>query len=371
MKLTHLIAPPGLFRIILAYLVFINHTFPLHVGSVSVYLFFMLSGYWVYAMWFKEYAITNQPYWNFLTGRFWRVYPIYYTALGLSFLATRFVGAHDFDFRPTGALVAFHYYFSHVFIYGYSALPRLAQIMPPVWSLDIEMQFYVAAPLLILVWNRYGAWSVPRLLVYAVGIVGLAIYVDLIWHKVGFSGYMPNYLLFFLVGVQTAHSGWRPSERLAIGGCLLAASLMVGSMIVPATRSLLVEGKFAGPLTPYFQLASIVMAVLVAPYAMATVRKQPESAWFRRLDRDLGNMTYEVYLFHETALLIGWHYISGTRLQQIPWLFLVAVAVMPMAWVFYQLIDLPMERRRKAFLRSRQLAAAAPPTFPRSEPVAP
>jgi len=30
-----------------------------------------------------------------------------------------------------------------------------------------------------------------------------------------------------------------------------------------------------------------------------------------------------------------------------------------------------MERRRKAFLRSRQLAAAAPPAFPRSEPVAP
>jgi peptidoglycan/LPS O-acetylase OafA/YrhL len=351
MKLSQLIAYPGMFRLMLAYLVFINHTYPLHVGSVSVYLFFMLSGYWVYTMWFKEYATTDRPYWNFIFGRFWRVYPIYYTAIGLSFVVNHFLHGHDFDYQPTGPLVALHYYLSHIFIYGYSPLPRAAQIMPPVWSLDIEMQFYLVAPLLILVWTRSGAWSMPRLLIYAIGIIGLAIYVTLVCLKIEQSGYLPMYLLFFLVGVQTAHGGWRPRPALAVGGCALALGLMLLSIAIPTTRSLLVEGKYAGWLTPYFQLAHIGFAVLMAPYAMATVRKIPaKTSIFRWLDRDFGNLTYEVYLFHESLLLVAWHYVSGLpRLQQVPGLLLVAVGI------------LPIDRRRKAYLKSQQRLAGAPP----------
>jgi peptidoglycan/LPS O-acetylase OafA/YrhL len=126
---------------------------------------------------------------------------------------------------------------------------------------------------------------------------------------------------------------------------------------------LLVEGKYAGWLTPYFQLAHIGFAVLMAPYAMATVRKIPaKTSIFRWLDRDFGNLTYEVYLFHESLLLVAWHYVSGLpRLQQVPGLLLVAVGILPVSYVFYRLIAMPIDRRRKAYLKSQQRLAGAPP----------
>ena len=86
MRLNTLIAPPGLFRIALAYIVFVNHSLPIHLGSMAVYLFFMLSGYWVFHMWGREYAPTEAPYRNFIVSRFWRLMPVYYVALAAFFL---------------------------------------------------------------------------------------------------------------------------------------------------------------------------------------------------------------------------------------------------------------------------------------------
>src|ERR1700723_1000256 len=86
MRLDRLIAPPGLFRIALAYIVFVNHSVPIHLGSMAVYLFFMLSGYWVFQMWGREYAPTEAPYRNFIVSRFWRLMPVYYVALALFLL---------------------------------------------------------------------------------------------------------------------------------------------------------------------------------------------------------------------------------------------------------------------------------------------
>ena len=78
--------PPGAFRMALAVVVILCHISALAIGSACVYLFFMLSGYWIWRMWFKEYQPLEKPWRVFVTSRIWRLMPCYYAVLVLLLL---------------------------------------------------------------------------------------------------------------------------------------------------------------------------------------------------------------------------------------------------------------------------------------------
>jgi len=73
--------PPGAFRLALAYAVFVSHTLPLKLGLAAVFLFFALSGFWIFQMWTERYAFTQAPYRTFIVSRFWRLIPGFYLQL--------------------------------------------------------------------------------------------------------------------------------------------------------------------------------------------------------------------------------------------------------------------------------------------------
>jgi len=49
------IAPPGLFRFLLALAVVVSHLSKLDIGRMAVLLFFFLSGYWVSKIWITKF----------------------------------------------------------------------------------------------------------------------------------------------------------------------------------------------------------------------------------------------------------------------------------------------------------------------------
>ena len=55
-----------------------------------------------------------------------------------------------------------HQVLSHLFFLGYSQLPE-PRLLYPAWSLDIEMRFYIVAPLLVFFMNRHGALALALL----------------------------------------------------------------------------------------------------------------------------------------------------------------------------------------------------------------
>jgi peptidoglycan/LPS O-acetylase OafA/YrhL len=358
MRLNSLIVPPGLFRIALAYIVFVNHSLPIHLGSMAVYLFFMLSGYWVFHMWGREYAPTEVPYRNFLVSRFWRLMPIYYVALALFLLIDFLFPSGRIGFQPVGAWSTLHFYASQLLILGYAPLPYAAKTMPPVWSLDIELQFYLVAPLLIPLLSRYRAGSAPRLALWLVALAGFAAFIVFFGNIHAQSAFLPMYLVFFLIGIHSARYGWKPNPSLAVGGLAAALLLIAACILLPATRPLLIEGSFSGWLSGFNPDANIVFALLVAPYAMSTVLRSPEKGSRRaRLDRDLSNVTYEIYLLHPAALLIVAHFVGQlSKYRQLPVIALAWVGLFPVAWLIYRYIDQPIDRRRSAYIRSRRRA---------------
>jgi peptidoglycan/LPS O-acetylase OafA/YrhL len=356
MRLNALIAPPGLFRIALAYIVFVNHSLPIHLGSLAVYLFFMLSGYWVFHMWGREYAPTEAPYRNFIVSRFWRLMPVYYVALALFLLIDFVFPSGRIGFQPDGLWSTFHFYLSQLLILGYAPLPYAAKTMPPVWSLDIELQFYLAAPLVIWLLSNCRAGSLPRLALWFVALAGFAAFVVFFGNIHAQSAFLPMYLVFFLIGSCSARYSWKPNPSLAVGGLAAALLLIAACIVLPATRPLLIEGSFSGWLSGFNPDANIVLALLVAPYAMSTVSRSPrKGSRLARLDRDLSNVTYEIYLLHPAALLIVAHFVGDvSKYRQLPVIVLAWLGLFPVAWLIYRTIDQPIDRLRTAYIRSRR-----------------
>ena len=70
-------ASPGALRLTLAFAVFLHHTTSFNLGMSAVLVFFVLSGYWVAAMWKNTYSKTTSAYFTYLVSRVWRVAPVF------------------------------------------------------------------------------------------------------------------------------------------------------------------------------------------------------------------------------------------------------------------------------------------------------
>jgi peptidoglycan/LPS O-acetylase OafA/YrhL len=351
--------PPGIFRLILAYLVVLSHFSNIALGIGAVYLFFMLSGYWIRQMWDREYSHTDAPYVTFVVSRAWRLFPVYYAALVLWIVAKAFLRAPRLGLPRVEGFTALHFYFSHLFLLGYATLPNADKLLHPVWSLDIELQFYLVAPLIIVALSRRPSRSWQRLSIYGIAALGVAAFIILYNGPAGWSpqnAFLPMFLLFFLIGLQAAQAKWEPSSRLVNGGLICAALVAMGCIAVPGTRELLSIHKIHGPLADYNAIANMILALLLAPYAMATVRKRGSpSSRFAKLDRMLGNLSYEVYLLHPIVVTFTSHYFGYLpRYVRAPYSVGAMLAVLPFSWIVYYVIDRPIDRARTAWVKSRR-----------------
>lgn len=337
---------PGAFRLILASAVMVGHTLPIKFGITAVYLFFALSGYWVYSMWQGEYASTPAPYRIFIISRFWRLMPVYFLALALFLLAC--IAVHGENVAGT------HQILSNVFILGLSRLPLGQRFIQPAWSLDIEMQFYFLAPLMIMLFQRPDGGKL--LSAVAAGSVLCSGYF--LVHDEGraaSTGYLPMYLIFFLIGMGTARSRWSPSPKVIYASLAAAAAFVAACLVHHSTRALFLQGSFATTISTYNPAASFALAVVLAPYAMATVnvRTARNTGWFAGIDRHLSNVTYEVYLFHGIIFQILDRYLPQGRLKQLPLIFAGYAAVGLLSWGVYVCFDRPTDALRKKFVKDR------------------
>jgi peptidoglycan/LPS O-acetylase OafA/YrhL len=360
MILTRLIAPPGLFRFILALVVVVSHFAPLELGSSAVYLFFALSGYWIQTMWGKEYAPADAPYRTFILSRLWRIFPVYYAGVALWVLIKAALHVPHLGLPHVEGPLAWHFYLSNLFLLGYSTLPLQDKLMYQMWSVDVELQFYFIAPFLIFVLSRYSSRSWQVLTLYGIataGIVAFAVMYNGPGHFYPQSATLPMFLAFFLIGMQAARLGWRPPVRPALYGVAVAALLVAVCLAEPSTRGLFSTHRVHVPGLPeYNAIANMFVAFLVVPYAMATVRNDlPKASRLGSIDRALGSLSYEVYVLHVLAVVILTHYVGDlSRVERIPCVAAAVSTVLLASWLVYRLIDRPIDALRTAWVRSRR-----------------
>jgi peptidoglycan/LPS O-acetylase OafA/YrhL len=207
-------------------------------GAVDAFI--ILSGF---AISFMLHA-RQQTYKQFMTGRFFRIYPVYLLCLLAGFSTIYFmpfvldsVGWHDNEYFNLYVRPHLDSALAHPLTHLVSHLTLLFGIIPekilpqapftllaPAWSITLEWQYYLLAPFL--------AWFVRRPVgLLALGIVGC---VDMVYSHYWVGAFLPQKLPLFLVGIGSFHL-YANAEylkhfrlRLNVFAALIAATLIVG-----------------------------------------------------------------------------------------------------------------------------------------------
>jgi peptidoglycan/LPS O-acetylase OafA/YrhL len=327
-------------------LVVVGHMSRFHLGHLAVNVFFVLSGYWITLMWNRKYRYTNRPYVTFIISRAWRILPIFWLMNILAIIVGIRI-THVVAFPPFAI-------FSGLALLGYASLNGPGTYLVPAWSLDIEIQYYLLAPLLLSLLFLAKRTTSSLLLIVAIASVALVVRSQL-QGQLGPFMTVFSYLGFFVAGM--AHSIWdiTPSNKFAAASGLGAIAIIVILLVFPQLRGIVMQ-KQLGPMTDYNEIGSVLMGFLLVPYAMWTVRRPSD-----QFDKPMGDMSYILYLFHWPVVGIYGYYVADLPPVQKLIFALLAVTVMAMGTtLIWRYFDRPIDAWRDRFIRKRLLLAHSP-----------
>jgi peptidoglycan/LPS O-acetylase OafA/YrhL len=165
-------------------------------GGLGVFLFFTLTGYLLYLP-FARGAVDLAGY---ARNRALRILPLYFA-----------VAAILYAFQPNGARLEDWWRFA-LFLQNFS-VDTLARLDSPMWTLVVEVQFYVLLPFLALTIGKLARGSLGRaaLIVAALGLASFALRADrvLLAEGTDYTGLagkyaLPTLFFFFTSGMLLA-----------------------------------------------------------------------------------------------------------------------------------------------------------------------
>jgi len=292
----------------------------------AVVVFYFLAGSVVARLWQRLGAPGETAVKRFLVDRFWRIAPMYYFVLAVSFGAL-VAGAESYFLSgaPSFAVLAQNLLVLPLNYYMYSGVDTTT-LIPPAWSLAVELQVYLLMPLLLL--HR---WALLIALAASLVVFGLA---QGPWLSADVFGYrlLPGVLFVFLCGALMA-SGIRSERRLAwviwAGICGFAAALFFA---LP---------QWHAPFNREVALGFAVGVPLV--HGLALVRFKGPAY---RANRYAGVLSYGVFLAHFPVI---WLYELALPTLATSF-FAVLVGSAAVAGAGHVLVEKPLWRRFRATL---------------------
>ena len=340
LRLARVLSAPGAFRLFLVLVVVVHHSFPVRLGAWAVYVFFILSGYWIARMWTGKYLKTKQPYLTYIASRWMRLAPVFMICIALQVLTKIFLNDVQAPYW-----LHLGWWIRQLLIVGSTAAGR---ILPPSWSLDVEMQFYILAPLLILL-----CWRFAIVAIFA-GAASLGYFIA---HMlVGGSFDEANvifYIGYFIAGIVIAQTNWRASGKLALASLVVSGIIVLILLILPQTRGA-VFARGAGPPPQAVLLVNIVLAsaaLVIIPFVSWNVRQQSDT-----FDRWVGNLAYPVYLFHWIPREFYYALVDWSRPAWMNASLLLANGLAAViGGIIILFIDAPVDELRGRWVKSRQI----------------
>jgi peptidoglycan/LPS O-acetylase OafA/YrhL len=281
----------GAWRLVLAWLVVANHTSGLadisshlEIGKVAVATFFFISGFLMPLTFDTHYRAygTIAGTRKFYLNRFLRIYPIYWASLAVTLLAVLVYGPKLMEHATTVEdLSSPRTYLSNVLLLGLNQTRLWGgdfRFNPPAWTLDVELQYYLLVPLLLLLIVKS-----PRT-VSAVLAALAALSIYLFFRPVGLLDVDRSLLawsFFFLLGIMFYLSP--QLQSLALHKTLLG--IAIAALLFIAWYS------------PH-QNVAIICVTLACMIVSAHLLVLQQNRRFGSWDRLLGDLSYPTYILH-------------------------------------------------------------------------
>lgn len=304
--------------------------FPFNLADAAVYAFFVVSGFLIAGSFERSHGTLP-----FYTRRVFRLVPMYatvvllQTVLLLAFLPNGPFSALPQTARYLAANLSFAN-FAQTNIAGVLDPLRVPNINPSLWTLKIEMSFYLIVP---LIWVGVRRWGWP---VLAAIFVLSAVYFGFLNHigEYRYAKQLPGQLQYFVVGMALYRYG--------------------KNIRVPRPLATLVTVGFFAVWTYGDPLPSGLCPLVVGAFTFCVALRMP-------VVRMRTDMSYSVYLLHgpliQTALL------TGLYVDDLPCLAAIVAAVMVLAYVTERLVERPgteFGKRLSRWMANRAAAMPAP-----------
>jgi len=305
-------------------------------GFVGVDVFFVISGFLIGGLLYKEATAGRFSYRDFYARRIRRIAPALLvllavtSALALLLLSPRELA--DFAGYALGTLFSVP---NIVFLKSTNYFTGSAELNPLLmaWSLGVEEQFYIFFPPLLLLMMRREKYLLPVIAFACLGSFALNVWTTLTHPAVAFYALPPRawelgcgvLLALWQAGRAPAGSrSWR-AQLLALAGLLM----IVGS-------ALLFDAKMAFP--GYAALVPVVGTLLVVANGGPVTRLALAS----RPLVFVGLLSYSWYLWH-------WPLLSFARIacdRPLSWeqASLVALLALALAYLSYRFVETPIRR---------------------------
>ncbi|WP_155976746.1 acyltransferase [Nocardia sp. 348MFTsu5.1] len=315
--------------------------------DMAVALFFALSGY---LLWRPHSEAARDPHrkvpgtWRYLRHRVVRIWPAYVVVVVvvLSLLP---------DARPA----SFTVWIANLTLTQIYVPLTLTAGLTQMWSLSVEVSFYLALPLIAWLMLRLrgpaARWRIPVLVTTGVISLGWAWVADALPLEAGVEAknWLPGHLPWFLCGLVLAELGTAEAGAAGMRGRiarlgrrrLLLAAIAVVAFALSCTE--LAGPTGLAPLEPWQFAIKMVLGVIIGFALIAPLTLNPGRS-HRFLDsapmQALGRWSYSIFLWHLVVLawvfpLAGIVPFSGSMLVVflLTLLLTIGVSAASYAWI--------------------------------------
>lgn len=344
--------------------------------DVGVAIFFVLSGFLLSRPYLARAAVgrprpgTGRYYWK----RFLRITPLYVVASVLALALIRAnadLGARDW---------AITLLMADTFVNN-----QLPHGLTQMWSLAVEVTFYILLPLLMLVATGRGPGLRP---VRVVTLVGAMVAITIWWELFGAaeagewaSGqptqWLPAYLGWFGAGIFLAltevlvrRGTWPRLTRSVVhlsrqpGSCWV----MIAGLLLVAATPLAGPSMLAAPSPGQLLTKNLLYGAIGTLVVLTGVFADPAGRYHRwfghHLPRHLGFISYGIFCLHLPILhavmwATGWDRFEG----RFPWIWLLTLGVtLIAAELTYRFVEAPAMRLKDLGRRPRAASTTSPAT---------
>lgn len=315
-------------------------TFPIAWGSAGVPIFFVISGYCIHRG--GALRLASNPDYRLDTGNFWvrrfaRIYPVLLAALVLTF-ALDWISLQlppvNHKIREIGLQAFLVNLFSLQGVAGKTYGSNGA-----LWTLSLEVQFYAIYPLLFALRRRLGMTSVLAI----VAVINVVSAYVLERHDIQF---FTSYWFSWTLGAWIADARARraPDARSSIGLYVLAAGFIALGCVA------FHFGQYGA-----FQF----WAAGFAFYLYKALERRNEDTPRLRLLSRFGDFSFSLYLIHLPIFVLLSSLLFRSSLQMSIWpSFGYMLVTVPIAYVFYRLVELPAMKWSASFKPKRAVKRA-------------